>query len=372
MSVKSIQIVAFDNPYPPNFGGAIDVFYKIEALSKKGFDVYLHYFYTDRIDVGPLKQLCKELHGYKRNTSLINLFSSIPYRVKTRQSSALYSNLRRINKPILFEGLHSTSVLVKHKFDVPIYLRTHNIEHEYSLGLAQSETNFVKKLGHYFEAYKLKRYESILKKVHKIMTLSQRDDTYFSENFNAETSFIPVFHGNEIISSQTQIGSKKEKFALYHGDLTSPSNQLSVLFLLDVFKDLEHKFIVAGNRLSKAILQTMNSLDNCKYVELSSNKDLDDLLETAHVNVLYSNQQSGTKLKVFNALYKGKHVIVNDNIVDDKAILSLCLRANTKEAFKTVINESFQSEFQLTKNRIEILNLYTPSQSIEQFIKLIN
>ena len=29
--MKELQIVCFDNPYPPDFGGVIDVYYKIKS-----------------------------------------------------------------------------------------------------------------------------------------------------------------------------------------------------------------------------------------------------------------------------------------------------------------------------------------------------
>ena len=33
---KTLQIVIFDNPCPPDYGGVIDVFYKIKALKALG------------------------------------------------------------------------------------------------------------------------------------------------------------------------------------------------------------------------------------------------------------------------------------------------------------------------------------------------
>ena len=33
---KAVNIVSFNIPYPPNYGGVIDVFFKIKALSKAG------------------------------------------------------------------------------------------------------------------------------------------------------------------------------------------------------------------------------------------------------------------------------------------------------------------------------------------------
>ena len=51
MNLKNIQIVSFNNPYPPNYGGVIDVFYKIKYLHRLDIEIYLHIFYDDRIDI---------------------------------------------------------------------------------------------------------------------------------------------------------------------------------------------------------------------------------------------------------------------------------------------------------------------------------
>lgn len=372
MTSKEIQIVAFDNPYPPNFGGVIDIFYKIEGLAKQGVKVYLHYFYSDRRDVGLLNDLCEEVYAYKRNMSLLNLLHWQPYRVRTRYNKTLFLNLKRIGVPILFEGLHSTSVLINNDLHVPIYVRTHNVEHQYTFGLAKSERNFIKKVGHYIEGVKLKYYQNILKKVTKIITLSNHDYNYFSKQFNAQVSFIHVFHGNNEINSNKELKTYGEKYALYHGDLSSPSNILSALFLIDVFKNIEYKLIIAGSKMPKQIGNAISNLSNCIYKKINSSAELDILIQNANVNVLYSNQQSGTKLKVFNALYKGRHVVVNTNIVDDKAILKLCLIANSKSEYIKVINKSFNLEYVMTSNRLETLNLYTSNKNTERFLELFN
>ena len=35
-SKKEVEIISFDVPYPPNYGGVIDVYYKLKALKKAG------------------------------------------------------------------------------------------------------------------------------------------------------------------------------------------------------------------------------------------------------------------------------------------------------------------------------------------------
>ena len=41
---KNIHIVSFDIPYPPNYGGIIDIYYKVKTLNKLGINVILHCF----------------------------------------------------------------------------------------------------------------------------------------------------------------------------------------------------------------------------------------------------------------------------------------------------------------------------------------
>ena len=47
MSEVHLHIISFTIPYPPNYGGAIDVFYKIKALHSAGVKVHLHCFSYD-------------------------------------------------------------------------------------------------------------------------------------------------------------------------------------------------------------------------------------------------------------------------------------------------------------------------------------
>ena len=44
MKEQELHIVSFDVPFPPNYGGAVDVFYKIRALHKLGVKIHLHCF----------------------------------------------------------------------------------------------------------------------------------------------------------------------------------------------------------------------------------------------------------------------------------------------------------------------------------------
>ena len=116
MKLKSIQIVSFNNPYPPNYGGVIDVFYKIKYLHKLQVEIYLHFFYKDRFDIEKLKPFCKDIYLYKSEKTVLKLITKIPFCVSSRSSDQMYNNLIKNDAPILFEGLQSTHVLINNVF----------------------------------------------------------------------------------------------------------------------------------------------------------------------------------------------------------------------------------------------------------------
>lgn len=42
--ITKLHIVAFDVPYPPDYGGVIDIFYKLKSLNDAGCKIYFHCF----------------------------------------------------------------------------------------------------------------------------------------------------------------------------------------------------------------------------------------------------------------------------------------------------------------------------------------
>ena len=44
LAQTQLHIISFDVPYPPDYGGAIDVFYKLKALNQEGVKIHLHCF----------------------------------------------------------------------------------------------------------------------------------------------------------------------------------------------------------------------------------------------------------------------------------------------------------------------------------------
>ena len=60
---KKIHVISFQVPYPPNYGGAIDVYYKLQSLKEEGYYIILHtYQYRHDRYENELLSIVNEVH----------------------------------------------------------------------------------------------------------------------------------------------------------------------------------------------------------------------------------------------------------------------------------------------------------------------
>ena len=370
MPNKKLHIICFDNPYPPVYGGVIDVFYKIKALHKLGVKINLHCF-VDEIptDISILKSLTKNCYFYKRNKSMFHFLSSKPFSVASRSHKNLLKNLNKDKSDILFEGMQSTSVLcVKNFKDRRLYLRLHNLENNYYKGLLHSETNFLKKILYGAEQYKYENYLTILAEFCCVFTLSSFETDAVNSLYN-NAEYIPVFHGNETVAESSDFG----QYAFYNGDLRISDNKKAADFLIDVFQSVDnYPLIIASSLENESLTKKCEKLKNVRYEVIRNQEHLDQLSENAHINVMMSFQESGTKLKAVNALFKSRHCIINKNMLDDNRLRDLCELVESRDDFVEVIESLKSKPYEGYKQRSlvldEVLNDHKNAQKLYDFI----
>jgi hypothetical protein len=228
MQTKTLHIISFENPFPPDFGGVIDVFYKIKALHAIGYTIHLHCFYENRDVVSPeLKAITESVYLYKKNKNPFFLFSEFPFPVVCRFRTELIQNLDKVKAPIFFEGLHTTMILHKVALPNSKYLRLHNIESNFYAGMSRNETNYFKKIAYHFAAKKYINYEKTISNFDHVFTLSCHENTVIKTK-SEKVSYVPVFHGNVEVKMLSEFG----EFALYHGDLRLADNKNAAKFLI--------------------------------------------------------------------------------------------------------------------------------------------
>lgn len=366
---KSLHLISFDIPYPPNYGGIIDVFFKIKALHECGVSIYLHvHFSGDKKEQIELEKYCEKIFYYRRENRFLSLLSNLPFRIKSRSSKLLIRNLKSLNIPIIFEGLHTIHPLTVFNFN-NVFVRTHNIEHDYFFGLSKSEKNIFKKLFFYIEAIKLKKIEKILKNVTGIFTISPFEQSYFEEIYQKKATYIPVFHQNESIKSSIERGD----FILYHGDLRVSDNIRAALFLINVYKNSKFKLVIASSCKNKKVLEQIKKYECIYFKDIPTQKSLNQLFQKAHINTLITFQKTGIKLKLLNTLFQGKHIISNSKMLQDTGLENLCELANTREEILEKTSKLFNTLFSIEdqQKRQEQLLHFSPKKNAEKIIKII-
>ncbi len=369
---KHIHIVSFDVPFPANYGGVIDVFYKIRAMWQKGVRIHLHCFEYGRKPASELDELCHSVTYYSRDISKKHFFKSLPYIVSSRTSEELVINLLKDDYPILLEGLHTCQLLTEPRLqNRKITVRTHNIEHEYYLNLAKAETAFFKKYYFYNEAGKLKKYEEVLENAYQLVAISKNDERYFAAHY-PRVDFIPAFHPHKSV----QISPGKGTYALYHGNLSVAENDNAVKYLINnVFKDSPYPLKVAGLNPRGQLRTLIESVPNIELIENPTDEELFGLIHNAQVNVSITFQATGLKLKLLNTLYNGRFCLVNREMLSGSALDELCVVANDAASLKKKLKELWKKTF--TRKDIEfraqkLAVLYNNGHNVEKLINLIS
>lgn len=327
-----MHIVAFDIPYPPNYGGVIDIYYKLKALKKCGLQIILHCFSKNRQPADELSNLCKQVHYYQREMNPYLVFSKKPFIVCSRKKPSLLDILLRDNHPVLFEGLHTTYFLkALKKAGKKCFVRTHNVEHHYYRNLAEAERSVFRREFFKIEARKLKKYEPVLAEANGLIAISEEDENYFKE-INESTVYIPPFHPEpHALESDSE-----EKYALYHGNLEVAENKRAVEFLLNqVLSGLEIKLVIAGKG-ARSLSKSHNDR-NVVFIESPTESEMLKWASEASMHLLPTFQSTGFKLKLLYSIYTAKSIVANDEMIRGTGMESAVTLANSQTEWKDSI-----------------------------------
>lgn len=353
--IDTINIVSFDIPYPPDYGGAIDVYYKIKALRDNGIKVILHCFQYNKTQSNHLEVLCEHVYYYQRKTSIWTNISILPYTVYGRKNKTLINNLLKNEYPIIFEGLVSSYYLKDKRLRNRIKVfRESNVEHTYYYKLAQATDVIWKKIFFYAEGIKLQLYESIIKNADIILPVSENDYQYFKQNYPQNFScFIPPFHPN----NELECLSGKGNYILYHGNLAVPENEYAAIFLCKyVFSLLPYHCIVAGRKPTKQLKQIIQNTTNIELIENPKDDEMEQLIKQAHINVIITFQNTGFKLKLLHALFAGRYVIANHLMTSGSMLDNVCNIANSPDDMVKCCQQLMQRTF--TQHDIQYRSSY--------------
>jgi hypothetical protein len=363
VTLISLHIVSFDIPFPANYGGVIDVFYKIRALHHAGVRIQLHCFEYDRKRAPELENFCTSVHYYLRETGMRANVSYRPYIVASRMAPELIKNLLKDQNPILFEGIHTCGFMSDARLTGRFMIyRESNIEHHYYYHLFKAEKNPGKKIFFLAESIRLLHFQKMLRHASLMLTVSQDDTQYLSSAFpENRVFFLPSFHNNDEVSIKPGRGA----YALYQGKLSVPENCVAAEFLInEVWEDSFPELVIAGLNPPAWLTRLGAERTNIRFVHNPSDDQMISLIQEAHLNIMVTFQPTGLKLKLLNALFCGRFCLVNPQMVAGTSLDELCHLASDPAGFKEKISFLFNKDFEeaLIKQRALILMKHYSNQ----------
>lgn len=364
MSDRFLHVISFNVPYPADYGGVIDVYFKLKSLHALGVKLILHTFHFGRPPSPELDALCEQVYYYPRRSAWESLSWQYPVMMKSRRDKLLLDNLLLDEYPILFEGMHTCYYIghaaLQNRFKI---IRMHNLEWDYYYSLSRVERRWWKAIYLRWESARLKAQERLLKHADAIVAISTNDFNYLSAH-NDRVALLTAFHGNSEVTSKLGLG----EYVLYHGNLSVPENQEAVRFLLQL--PIQVPLIIAGGNPPPVLKAAISKHQHVELVSNPSATAMRQLIEDAQVNVMPTFQATGLKLKLLQALYQGRHVVANTAMIAQTGLENACTIADDPVAFAAAIEQKMQQPF-TAEERVERISLLAPFGDAEKGEKLL-
>ncbi|HQV60668.1 MAG TPA: glycosyltransferase family 4 protein [Chitinophagaceae bacterium] len=371
---RHLHIVCLDVPSPADYGGAIDMLYRIESLYNAGIKIHLHYFsYNHRGNPNELNQYCESIHVYERKTGHKGFSFSKPYIVSSRINQELITKLNKDNHPILLEGVHCTGILPQlNTGNRKVIVRLHNDEADYYKQLSSVEKNIFKKIYFRYESHLLSKYEHSLPPQYLYACITTKDEAHFREQHGLKNSFfLPAYTPYEKINSSEGIGN----FCLYHGNLSVPENEKAATWLLTkVFSKIKVPFVIAGKNPSKRVDKLSHLYQHTCLVANPTDTEINDLVKKAHINILPSFSNTGIKIKLLHALFEGRHCVTNEAMVNGTDLEAACHIGTNANAIAAIIMQLHHQPFTTEEIRLRenlLGNTYNNALNTKQLIQYL-
>ncbi len=370
---RTLHIICHDVPWPPDYGGVVDLFYKLKYLHEAGISIKLHCFDYGRGRHDQLNRYCDEVHYYERQKGLKAVSVRLPYIVKSRENSLLLENLLKDDHPVLMEGIHCTAFLrTLLEQERKVFLRLHNVEFLYYSQLFRREKNLFKKFYFLNESMFLRQYERKLPDELPVIAVSPEDAIFYKEELDKEnTVYLPVFIPWQDVRSPDGIGD----YCLYHGNLSVSENEKAAIWLLEkVFSLANVPFLIAGKNPSQRLIRKVEKNKKIRLVANPSEAEMNELIAGAQLHVLPSFNKTGIKLKLINALYNGRHCLVNEAAVEGTGLQDACHIGSNSHAFASIITQLYHHPFgeeEINLRKKLLGQIFNNKENAQRLIQLI-
>ena len=353
-SLKALHVMN-DFPYPPNHGGRVDIWGRLQCLLELGFDVHAVVTLKMRpsdIEISHVRKMVSRLDLIDRSPNWKGIISSFPVQVASRSGLA---NIRLTD--------HYRLVLAESEFSFPIFenstlnadvkvLRIHNDESRFMSELAGVERNFLKRMYYREES---KRFSTFSPKAFAAVDQlwfssadQYRDYAMLHSDHNRKAAWLPPPVDLHAFVPPT---TKTCRQVLFVGGLSVLSNIEAIdWYMSGVHPKLKHiddyRFVIAGNTRGLPVSPIIQKAATDACCTLFTNvADLSHLYEQSAVFINCMVRGASIKMKTINAAEKGLPIVSTTVGNEGTGFINgqhICI-ADTHEAFVTSIDNLLSS-----------------------------
>lgn len=319
--MPDFHVVSFDRPWPPTYGGIVDVFWKLDSLEKLGVQLQLHYFDYGKQPSAAFPWNTVKEKGLERQMGWKSQLSIKPYIVYSRKTEELWKALNKDNAPILFEGQHCTGWLTELRRNWPnraLFVRCHNIEWVYYSKLAKASSGW-KAMYFQLEATRLKLQEKDLSHATALFPISKNEVDWFKQYSENVDWIPPFFRDKEQLESGKLPNDVDSHFYLMQGNFNQVNQQNRINNFLLEFSDFEGILVVAGQGVEHLKIPERK---NIKLISNPNEEVLTGLNKMAEAHILCGEHMGGVPLRLLHALVSGKPVWSNAELANGSGLES--------------------------------------------------
>jgi hypothetical protein len=123
-------------------------------------------------------------------------------------------------------------------------------------------------------------------------------------------------------------------------------NEQAVAWLLkQVFHCVDLPLIVTGKNPSARLSRMVEQHPHACLIPNPSDQEIQDLIAKAQINILPSFNCTGIKMKLLNALFNGRHCVVNRDAVKGTGLEAACHIADSTEEMIEIISQLYTKAF---------------------------
>ncbi len=132
--------------------------------------------------------------------------------------------------------------------------------------------------------------------------------------------------------------------------------------------------MIAGKNPSQRLVRKVEKNKKIRLVANPSEAEMNELIAGAQLHVLPSSNKTGIKLKLINAVYNGRHCLVNEAAVEGTGLQDACHIGSNSNAFASIITQLYHHQFgeeEINLRKRLLGQIFNNKENAQRLIQLI-